>query len=313
MQSILNDLEEDRAPRNSHSFESRRKVDSILSTLDGEEGEEDELSYPNPQQQQHPKDSFAGKDPRRRSQQPQQLQQSNYLPPPPMTPPPAVMDESHGFRSSNDRPHTGPLSPFSPLFHRRKRPRPAVVLGMQQQQQHVGWKDDVDHDDDANEEDVMDLSLSICRKVSVVVTVLRPSDHQGDGMGVGNKQQREQQEQQQVCLFPVRAAAAAGETSPRDLMIVNPTALGQHIPVQMTMETARLLSETTANTTDWARTYKFHQVVWQQQSSDSTSFDSTNAAAEALRNIAQAVTNDMQAPGSIAHRILIGMGSSSST
>jgi len=58
----------------------------------------------------------------------------------------------------------------------------------------------------------------------------------------------------------------------------------------MTIETARLVSET-ANTTDWARAYKFHQVLWQEHSG------SSNTATDmAMCNSVEAVTNDLLPP-----------------
>lgn len=186
-----------------------------------------------------------------------------------------------------------------------------------------------------------DLSLSVCRKVSVVVTVSESfsavSDYNDEDYFKRNTP-RHSNESNQVCIFPVieesspqkslkgstsksllespdkvyrgesptksfasaPAAITTATIDSRDLIVVNPTAFGKHIPVSITMDTARLVAEIAKMPSeDWARTYKFHQVLW------SNSGNSTNKT-DALHNICQAVVNDLLAPGSIAHRILLG-------
>lgn len=144
----------------------------------------------------------------------------------------------------------GPVSPFSPLFNRKR--------------QRVNWKDEA----------MEDLSLSICRKVSVVVMLSEKSN--------------------KICLFPPTPDPRPTEIS-RELIVVNPKAFGNSIPPNLTMDTARLAAEI-ADTADWARSYKFHQVVWPKQK------------ASAMENLTQALANDISAPGSIAQRLVVGYG-----
>jgi hypothetical protein len=186
------------------------------------------------------------------------------------------------------------FSPFSPLNPRRRR----------QQRRHLGsrtidWKDEAQ----AN------LSLMVCRKVSVVVQVLEdePQSHK---------------EQQQVCLFPLHDPKRKASSSPdkpllrsnkhdirfdwedqeqvipsREIVVVNPDAFGKFIPSKITMDTARMVAQLAhSESEDWTRIYKFNQVLWNWN------------AIEGFHSLAVAVSNDVMAPGSIAQRVLIQIG-----
>eukprot|EP00934_Nitzschia_sp_Nitz4_P003186 Nitzschia sp. Nitz4//scaffold6_size259037//69457//74478//NITZ4_001057-RA/size259037-processed-gene-0.8-mRNA-1//1//CDS//3329556842//3176//frame0 len=118
----------------------------------------------------------------------------------------------------------GLLSPFSPLLRQQ----------------------------DQRDEYLQYVSLQPCRKVSVVVRVLPCSDPD------------------QRCLFPhlkneyqSQPALINKPKSPRDMVVVNPSAFGKKIPVQVTMETARLVAQVAhIASEDWARLYEFHHVMW---------------------------------------------------
>ena len=103
------------------------------------------------------------------------------------------------------------------------------------------------------EEYLQYVSLQPCRKVSVVVRVL-PC-----------------QEEQQRCVFPHVKSQHHPELlqkpkAPRDMVVVNPSAFGQKIPSQVTMETARLVAQVAhISSEDWARLYEFHHVMWPPQ------------------------------------------------
>lgn len=202
---------------------------------------------------------------------------------------------------------------------------------------------------DLKDEAMADLSLSVCRKVSVVVTVCESTPAKtttvkismGSTSATSSSRTEEtlvqqQQQSNQVCLFPsterldpsdttmmTSTAAPNNNTSNatlRDLIVVNPDAFGKQIPVSVTMDTARLVAEMAhMPSEDWARTYRFHQVLWSSSTGgDCTKHDSSTYAVnmsnhppqhqtvDALHKLAHAVVNDLVAPGSIAHRILLG-------
>lgn len=320
------------------------KVDSLLSELDRSESYNDlnEAEAPQQQQQQQyqsllDQDEDPSLSTRQHSSSVLEIQSTSLTmdqpqpPPPPeqqqppllqqpVIPPPSILRKSsnnktHGTAAmvteeetnqqitttpaTNNYHHysnSGPMSPFSPLLHRKKRPRSLNTTATNT----VGWKDDVPRD----------LSLSICRKVSVVVTV-------ADATSSSNQQQQ-QPPPEDKCLFPLK-------DSPRDLIVVNPKSLGGS-GVPLTMDTARILAEkaSDSNTTDWARTYRFHQVIWSSRADNATAAGGAEQQQqqprnynindnEALHNIAQAVINDLSAPGSIAHRLLVGLQGSSSS
>jgi hypothetical protein len=92
-----------------------------------------------------------------------------------------------------------------------------------------------------------DLSLISCRKVSVAVSVHVPENNENS------------QKPTQLCLFPLNMETPSNpgdlvspisatirqavHESTRDLVVVNPSAFGTHIPGQVTMETARLVAQ----------------------------------------------------------------------
>ena len=86
----------------------------------------------------------------------------------------------------------------------------------------------------------------------------------------------------------------------KDLVIINPTAFGVALPNQVSLDilnsitrVARISSE------DWVRLYRFHQVWWPR------------GVIEGLDRLATAISHDVTTVGSIAQRLVIGMGSSS--
>ncbi|KAL3934082.1 MAG: hypothetical protein SGBAC_010121 [Bacillariaceae sp.] len=111
------------------------------------------------------------------------------------------------------------------------------------------------------------VSLQTCRKVTCVVKVLP--------LGSNENKQR--------CLFPQLKSDNA--SLPQNVVVVNPSAFGKHIPSHVTLETARLVSRAT-DTSDWARLYNLHHVVWpteatygsSEQTNDQTSIDSLSRA-----------------------------------
>lgn len=248
-----------------------------------------------------------------------------------------ITKDQQSLRRKSDgksRKTSGPLSPFSPLLNRKRRRKPGEPPSSPNSQRSttIDWKDEA----------MEDLSLTNCRKVSVVVTVgesyiASEGDSEYQLEYYGRHTPRHCSESNQVCLFPVvedsgspqkslkgspskslretstkvfrgypnkssasvPAEIATAPLDSRGLIVVNPMAFGKYIPVSMTMDTARLVAQI-ANmpSEDWARTYKFHQVLW----SNSNKTDS-------MHNISQAIVNDLLAPGSIAHRILVGTAS----
>ena len=177
----------------------------------------------------------------------------------------------------------GLLSPFSPLFKQTPSPE-----GQQ-----------------SNKEEFLPYaSLQPCRKVSVVVRVLdldgaKDDGDQGedeeqptmDGTETRNRKKQknprsanvmEQRKDYQQCVFPHVKTTASSTTSagqqqnksPRDLVIVKPTAFGKYIPTQVTMETARLVAQVAhISSEDWARLYEFHHVLWPRSMQPTTAKD----------------------------------------
>ena len=153
------------------------------------------------------------------------------------------------------RPTASLLSPFSPLF--RQKP-PSNDSAFEQ----------------SNNNDTSALSLSMCRKVSVVINVLEETTNEAQTTN--------------ACLF---------ESGPKNVIVVNPDALNR-LPTNMTISVSKFLQQqNTMDTADWARTYKFHSVIWP------TSF------VPDMVNVATALSNDICAAGSIAHRTVIGTSS----
>lgn len=140
------------------------------------------------------------------------------------TPP---MPKQRMIPSSTQRWDRGPMSPFSPLA-KSDRGRTETSISF------------VSNAD-------ADLSLISCRKVSVAVSVHVPENNENS------------QKLTQLCLFPLNMETPsnpgdllspisatirqAAHESTRDLVVVNPSAFGTHIPGQVTMETARLVAQ----------------------------------------------------------------------
>jgi Kinesin motor domain len=109
----------------------------------------------------------------------------------------------------------------------------------------------------------------------------------------------------QLCLFPLilkpdlhqtplttkngkprspTSATLNASAGARDLVVVNPSAFGKFIPSEITMQTARLVAQVAnIESEDWARTYRFQQVIWPDHSSSS------------FTKMAQAMANDILA------------------
>lgn len=199
-----------------------------------------------------------------------------------------------------------PLSPFSPLLlQKQQRKRRTRARPVDQHHQPnttspgVPWQDD---DNDDQDTVIGTLSLNATRKVSVIVHVRNPI--------------ASEKEKDKICLFPLlrkhdeatailsTSEAALSPTSAtlqsaghtRELIVVNPTAFGKLIPSKVTMETARLVAQM-ANVEDWARSFRFQQVMW------------PGNELQALQNLTQAMVNDVMAPGSIASRTILAIGS----
>ena len=163
-------------------------------------------------------------------------------------------------------------------------------------------------------EDLNLLSLSSCRKVSVVVRIaLAP----GESLFSENDDDNNDSDNR-LCVFPLiqhneqldlmTAFASACEDSPKDLVVINPTAFGTLIPSNVTMETAQLVQTVAGSTTeDWARRFSCHQVLWPTQTQRQTPLqvDSTSSP---LSPLARAIANDVTRPGSISHRTVLSMG-----
>jgi len=225
-----------------------------------------------------------------------------------------------------------PMSPFSPLLKWRSGGRPS---------------------DAGAQEEPHTLTLSKCRKVSVVVKIDSASAA-GDAP--------------KVCLFPLvessgttplksnrksslgeshgdgaaslpssptsKSSAASPSASsvafwkqqqqtddddnngnvaysPRDVVVVNPTAFGKEIPTEITMERARLVSQVArrSSTEDWIRSYRFHQVVWPDHAvPNNAAGTALPAPPSPLVLVAQAMARDLTDPGSISTRTVIGVG-----
>jgi len=114
-----------------------------------------------------------------------------------------------------------------------------------------------------------ELSLSPCRKVSVVVHVQSSSS------------------ETKHCLFPLEDV--------RDIVAVNPQAFGKYISGAVTMETAKIVAQIAKiPSEDWTRSYRFSHVVWRKED-------------EPLRMAVQAAVNDVC--GAVAVRTFLSIGS----
>jgi hypothetical protein len=202
-----------------------------------------------------------------------------------------------------------PLSPFSPLLRKRKQ-RSAETSATSTHRNTTAtisssWKG---NNETAIMNDLEELSLSATRRVSVVVQVRAPESTPSSSPAG-------------LCLFPwvdrdsptnvveeEKKTSAESVTDgdllyahpqTRDLVVVNPQAFGHVIPSHVTMETARLVAQR-SNIDDWARSFRFHQVIWPEKSKESSS--------ESLLNLGRAVVHDVVGAGSISARVIVSMG-----
>ena len=201
--------------------------------------------------------------------------------------------EEGSLYSASKNQSRGPLSPFSPLL------KTAATSSSRRTNSSLQW----------TQTDARDLSMVACRRVSVVVNVVQPArTDTGDT--------KKDKSTNRLCLFPLdlnaldekeqinkkpnmspTSATLQSATETRDLVIVNPTAFGKLIPSDVTMETARLVAAVAhIQTEDWARIYKFHQVLW------------PGGSTAATEHLCDAIVNDVAAVGSIAVRTVLGMG-----
>jgi hypothetical protein len=121
----------------------------------------------------------------------------------------------------------GPMSPFSPLTKPERGRLDATVS--------------------FHSNNDVDLSLTTCRKVSVLVTVHAPENNENN------------EKPSKLCLFPLvletpsnpkgllspisATIRQAAHESTKDLVVVNPSAFGKHIPGHVTLETAKLVAQ----------------------------------------------------------------------
>lgn len=100
----------------------------------------------------------------------------------------------------------------------------------------------------------------------------------------------------QVCVYPIEDVTKASQ----ELIVVNPRALGRQLPSKLTMETARLVAQSSE---DWARSFCFSQIHWIPP-------DPKRAPASltGISRICRAAAYDVTRIGSIATRTLLGVG-----
>ena len=243
------------------------------------------------------------------------------------TPPPS----HHHHRPSS-------ISPFSS----RKRPRPFQSTSSSH---HHPIPEDHDR-----------ISLSTCRKVSVVVSIRSVGD------GIVSKAQYHHHhhpprqssttpspplQNHAVFLFPVattsvddekdddddpNAEPPMGTVSSRALIVVKPTAFLGGDTKHLMMTSQQIAQLTQQSSEDWTQIYQYHHIVWWSSSlpndddtPNTSSTTTTNiqpslpsskpsvslAAIETMYHMSQAIVNDIIAPGSIAHRMVIATATSS--
>lgn len=171
-----------------------------------------------------------------------------------------------------------------------------------------------------NGEDCLKLSLNAARPVSIVVYVTNPA--------------KTSMQERIPCVFPPMVALEGklsvkddgddenadnnqndviGPPSPttatlhaatktRDLVICNPTAFGTALPNQMSFDILNSITRVAhISSEDWVRIYRFHQVWWPRGQTDG--FD----------RIATALATDVTAVASIARRVVVGLGRSTTS
>ena len=164
----------------------------------------------------------------------------------------------------------GLLSPFSPLLTKR--------INKERREELANY-----------------ISLQPCMKVSVVVRVVDHQDQNNSKNQKQNDNNDDDHDDDQLCVFPHikqplatangtsvggtptqtpdrssllgKGAKSSKKSSPRDLIIVKPSAFGKYVPNHVTMETARLVAQVARiSSEDWARLYEFHHVIWPSSS-----------------------------------------------
>ena len=147
-------------------------------------------------------------------------------------------------------------------------------------------------------------SLSEERIVSVLVHVRDPPA----------KSSQEEQEGRLPCVFPMAAFMSSSQekasqppSSPtsivmaatdesRKMIVINPRAFGENVPNKVSMELLRKTVGRGVSSEDWAREYRFSKVLW-----PSTSL-------LGFHRLARAISQDLTAPSSIAHRTVFAYG-----
>ena len=199
------------------------------------------------------------------------------------------------------------LSPFSPELRRRNRRQHKITEGLSRSQSassYVHWGD--------TEEEIIPLSpdfalsLGDDRIVSVLIQVQQPPP----------KTTLEEQEGRLPCVFPTAAfskhnnsnnetnfplasptsIAMTAADATRKIMIVNPCAFGKHVPNEVSMEVLGRIVGHSMSSEDWAREFRFNQVLW------------PSGTFAGFFRVAQAIAEDLTAPASIAQRSVFSYG-----
>ena len=129
-------------------------------------------------------------------------------------------------------------------------------------------------------------SLVPLGKLSCVIQIL-PLEH--------NKDERR-------CIFP--QVKSSDTALPPNVVVVNPSAFGKHIPSHVTLETARLVSRAT-DTSDWARLYNFDHVIWPETESFDDSSDPINDQSS-IDSLSRAIAQDAMVE--LQSSVVIGLG-----
>jgi hypothetical protein len=248
-------------------------------------------------------------------------------------PSPTEASRAHADSFAHTHANAGPLSPFSPLLKKAPAPSskssPSRLSNSNTRTKQLQWKHlQPDNENDDDDFELSALSMAACRRVSVVVSVNPPTmkrtrTNKNINNSNSNDSEPEQDAGEKLCLFPLVDPHAdladisgtagtkqhlsptsatfqrARDSDARDLVVVNPTAFGRFIPSQVTMETAKLVAQIAhIQTEDWARIFRFHQVLWPGNDSSSST----------MNHLTQAVVNDVTVAGSISVRTVVGMG-----
>ena len=136
------------------------------------------------------------------------------------------------------------LSPFSPIFISQQ-PQQNNDNISKQPKRIIQWKNEPMH-----------VSLELARRISIVVHVERMRRPSSGG----------------VCVLGEPQSSSSSSTT-KELILVNPKVFGNNdndnnTSSILTYETARLVAK---GTEDWARTYRFHQVLWDNQQQQESS------------------------------------------